>query len=98
MPHSRNLPPISGSSPTFDQDRFWDRLMAGAKGIPFEDFQVQGVIRRGHIIPVPDDQAEYWTIIGTIGGEQVCGIGCFDSREDAENEARGFLKSPPTKA
>lgn len=52
--------------------------------IPFDNFEVQGVIRRRGSMPVDDADAEYWTIIGYISGNQICGIGRFASRAEAE--------------
>jgi hypothetical protein len=58
--------------------------------IPFDDFEVQGVIRRRYSIPVADERAEYWTVIGYIKGERACGIGRFASRVEAEEFRRGL--------
>jgi len=58
----------------------------------FDDFKVQGVIRRPWIIPVEDAEAESWTIIGCVSGEQICGIGRFASRAEAEEECRGLYR------
>jgi len=52
--------------------------------IPFDNFEVRGVIRRRWSIPVDDADAEYWTIIGYISGKQIGGIGRFASRAEAE--------------
>jgi len=58
--------------------------------IPFDNFEVQGVIRRRRTIPVDDTDAEYWTIIGYISGKQVCSIGRFASRAEAEEVCKGL--------
>jgi hypothetical protein len=58
--------------------------LPASDAIPFDDFKVQGVIRRRWTIPVDDKDAEYWTIIGYIAGKQMCGIGRFASRAGAE--------------
>lgn len=60
--------------------------------IPFDAFEVQGVIRRRRSIPVNDTDAEYWTIIGCISGEQICGIGRFASRAEAEDFCKGLYR------
>jgi hypothetical protein len=60
--------------------------------IPFDDFEVQGVIRRRCSIPVDDNDAEYWTIIGYISGKQICGIGRFASRAEAEEFCKGLYR------
>jgi len=60
--------------------------------IPFDDFEVQGVIRRRRSIPVNDTDAEYWTIIGYISGKQICGIGRFASRAEAEEFCKGLYR------
>jgi hypothetical protein len=69
-----------------------DFLTTLSDPIPFDDFKVQGVIRRRRSIPVDDANAEYWTIIGYISGEQICGIGRFASRAEAEEQCRGFYR------
>ena len=68
--------------------------LAAADGvIPFEAFEVQGAIcRRGRCIKVPDSQAEYWTIIAYMSGKEVCGIGRFTSRPEAENVSNGLIR------
>ena len=58
--------------------------------IPFDNFEVQGVIRHRRSIPVDDSDAEYWTIIGYISGKQICGIGRFASRAEAEKVGEGL--------
>ena len=58
--------------------------------IPFDDFEVQGVIRRRLSVPVDDTDAEYWIIIGYISGTQICGIGRFVSRAEAEKVCMGL--------
>ena len=58
--------------------------LPASDAIPFDNFEVQGVIRRRWTIPVEDTEAEYWTIIGYISGKQICGIGRFASRAEAE--------------
>ena len=60
--------------------------------IPFDDFEVQGVIRRRWSIPVDDTDAEYWTIIGYISGKQICGIGRFATRAEAEDVCKGLFR------
>jgi hypothetical protein len=60
--------------------------------IPFDNFEVQGVIRRRWSIPVDDTAAEYWTIIGYISGKQICGIGRFASRAEAERFSEGLYR------
>lgn len=60
--------------------------------IPFDNFEVQGVIRRRWSIPVDDTDAEYWTIIGYISGKQSCGIGRFASRAEAEEVCKGLCR------
>jgi hypothetical protein len=60
--------------------------------IPFDDFEVQGVIRRRTSIPVDDTDAEYWTIIGYISGKQICGIGRFASRAEADEVCNGLYR------
>ena len=60
--------------------------------IPFDNFEVQGVIRRRWSIPVDDTDAEYWTIIGYISGKQICGIGRFASRAEAEEVCKGLYR------
>ena len=54
--------------------------------------EVQGVIRRRGFIPVDDADAEYWTIIGYMSGEQICGIGRFASRAEAEEVCKGLYR------
>ena len=67
--------------------------------IPFDDFKVQGVIRRRFNIPVDDANAEYWTVIGYMSGKQICGIGRFKSRTEAEEFCGGLVRHPrPTDA
>jgi len=64
--------------------------------IPFNHFEVQGVIRRRWTIPVDDTEAEYWTIMGYISGKQICGIGRFATRAEAEElSATLFRHSRP---
>ncbi len=71
-----------------------DSLPAGSTGTPFDDYGVHGVIRRGRSIPVPDEQAEYWTVIGYLSGQAVCGIGRFATRHEADEFCRGLVMSP----
>jgi hypothetical protein len=96
MTHPLDKSPMSGSSHKSDQDHSSDRLLSGTGTIPFENFRVQGVIRRSHAIPVLDEQAEYWTVIGYIAGQEVCGIGRFVTRPEAEDFASSLDKSPST--
>jgi len=60
--------------------------------IPFDNFEIQGVICRRWSIPVDDTDAEYWTIIGYISGKQICGIGRFASRAEAEHVSKGLYR------
>jgi hypothetical protein len=69
-----------------------DLLASCNDAIPFDNFEVQGVIRRRWSIPVDDTDAEYWTIIGYISGKQICGIGRFASRAEAERFSQGLYR------
>ena len=69
-----------------------DITKPGSDAIPFDNFEVQGVIRRRRSIPVDDADAEYWTIIGYISGKQICGIGRFASRAEAEDVCKGLYR------
>jgi len=59
-------------------------LLPASDAIPFDHFEVEGVIRRRCTIPVEDTEADYWTVIGYISGEQIFAIGRFASRAEAE--------------